>query len=101
MSGWLLDPTRYGILALRALGLVRGLNRASKHEEAEIIAQRKLDEVGMVEPISRDAVALREQLEKTAISLKQDWIDGLAHVERLKKQSKLLQRAEALSLIHI
>ena len=40
VSGWLLDPTRYGILALRALGLVRGLNRASKHEEAEIIAQR-------------------------------------------------------------
>ena len=38
---------------------------------------------------------MREQLEKTAISLKQDWIDGLAHVERLKKQSRLLQRAEA------
>ena len=49
----------------------------------------------MFEPISREAVALREQLEKTAISLKQDWIDGLAHVERLKKQSRLLQRAEA------
>jgi stearoyl-CoA desaturase (delta-9 desaturase) len=95
VSGWLLDPTRYGILALRVLGLVRGLNRASKHEEAEIIAQRKLEEVGLFEPISREAAALREQLEKTALSLKQDWVEGLAHVERLKKQSKLLQRAEA------
>jgi stearoyl-CoA desaturase (delta-9 desaturase) len=95
ISGWLLDPTRYAILTLRALGLVRGLNRASKHEEAEIIAQRKLQELGMFEPISREAAALREQLEKTAVVLKQEWVEALAHVEKLKKQSKLLQRAEA------
>jgi stearoyl-CoA desaturase (delta-9 desaturase) len=95
ISGWLLDPTRYAILTLRALGLVRGLNRASKHEEAEIIAQRKLQELGMFQPITREAAALREQLEKTAVVLKQEWVEALAHVEKLKKQSKLLQRAEA------
>ena len=52
LSGWLLDPTRYGILALNALGLVRGLNSASKHEEAEIIAQRKLAELSVFKPIT-------------------------------------------------
>ena len=35
-SGWLLDPTRYGILLLRAFGLVRGLHRATTAEEDQI-----------------------------------------------------------------
>ena len=95
LSGWLLDPTRYGILALNALGLVRGLNSASKHEEAEIIAQRKLAEVNLFKPISRESAVLREQLEKTALTLKNEWVDALAHVEQLKQQSKLLERARA------
>lgn len=95
LSGWLLDPTRYCILALNALGLVRGLNRASKYQEAEIVAQRKLAEVKPRSPISREAAALREQLEKSALHLKNEWIEALEHLEKLKKQSKLLQRAEA------
>ncbi len=41
-SGWLLDPTRYVILLLNAFGLVKGLQRASKRQEAEIIARREL-----------------------------------------------------------
>ena len=49
----------------------------------------------MFQPITREAAALREQLEKTAVVLKQEWVEALAHVEKLKKQSKLLQRAEA------
>jgi len=40
-SGWLLDPTRYAILLLRGLGLVRGLNRATPAQEQEIRAARK------------------------------------------------------------
>ncbi len=40
-SGWALDPTRYCILLLRGLGLVKGLNRATPEEEAEIHAARK------------------------------------------------------------
>ena len=59
------------------------------------IAHRKLQELGMFQPITREAAALREQLEKTAVALKQEWVEALAHVEKLKKQSKLLQRAEA------
>ena len=42
LSGWLLDPTRYVILGLRAIGLVKGLHRANKRQEAEILARRKL-----------------------------------------------------------
>lgn len=95
LSGWLLDPTRYTILALRALGLVRGLNRASKHEEAEILAQRELAELSLLKPLTREAAALAEQLEKKALTLKNEWVEALAHLERLKRQSKLLQRAEA------
>ena len=95
ISGWLLDPTRYAVLLLNALGLVKGLNRASKHEEAEIVALRKLAELGAPGPITREASALRDQLEKTALTLKNEWVEALAHVEKLKKQSKLLQRAEA------
>jgi stearoyl-CoA desaturase (delta-9 desaturase) len=41
-SGWVLDPTRYVILSLRALGLVKGLNRASRWQEAHIITRRKV-----------------------------------------------------------
>ena len=95
LSGWLLDPTRYGILALNALGLVRGLNSASKHEEAEIIAQRKLAELNLFRPITREAAVLRDQLEKTALTLKNEWVEALAHVDKLKQQSKLLARARA------
>ena len=81
LSGWLLDPTRYGILALNLLGLVRGLNSASKHEEAEIIAQRKLAELSVLKPITREVEVLREQLEKTALNLKNEWVEALAHLE--------------------
>ncbi len=41
-SGWLLDPTRLAILALRATGLVKGLDRASRRQEAQIIARHKV-----------------------------------------------------------
>jgi stearoyl-CoA desaturase (delta-9 desaturase) len=41
-SGWVLDPTRYVILSLRALGLVKGLNRASRWQEAHIMTRRKV-----------------------------------------------------------
>ena len=41
-SGWLLDPTRYVILGLRGCGLVSGLNRASRHQEAQIITRRNV-----------------------------------------------------------
>ena len=41
-TGWVLDPTRYVILSLHAMGLVKGLNRASRWQEAQIITRRKV-----------------------------------------------------------
>ena len=35
--GWVLDPTRYAILALRGLGLVSGLNHANRRDEAALL----------------------------------------------------------------
>ncbi|NNL56526.1 MAG: hypothetical protein HKO71_02125, partial [Pseudomonadales bacterium] len=52
-SGWLLDPTRYVILLLRATGLVKGLQRASKHKEAEILARRALQKAQVKSQPSR------------------------------------------------
>ena len=49
----------------------------------------------MLKPITREAEVLREQLEKTALNLKNEWVEALAHLEKLKKQSQLLQRARA------
>ena len=64
-SGWVLDPTRYAILALSALGLVQGLNRASRWQEAQIIARRKV----------RDTKA------KSPSILWQQWEEKLATLE--------------------
>lgn len=44
IKGWLLDPTRYVLLALRALGGIKGLQRATKLQEVRIITQRKMRE---------------------------------------------------------
>ena len=93
VSGWLLDPTRYGILALRAVNLVRGLNRATEKEEAEIIAGREIAQVSSMTAFNREAAALKKQLDTRIMELKNDWIEALAHWETLKQESKLLQQA--------
>jgi len=45
VKGWFLDPTRYVLLALRVLGGIKGLQRATKLQEVKIITQRKMREV--------------------------------------------------------
>lgn len=42
LTGWLLDPTRYVILLLRAMRLVGPLQRASRSAELKMIAERRL-----------------------------------------------------------
>ena len=69
-SGWLLDPTRYCILALRALRLVGPLNSASVREEAEIFAARKLANIRSRSKISAEASELYEQLEARVLELR-------------------------------
>ena len=78
---------------LRAFNLVRGLNRATEKEEAEIIAGREIAQVSSMTAFNREAAALKKQLDTRVLELKNDWIEALAHWETLKQESKLLQQA--------
>ena len=92
VSGWLLDPTRYGILLLRGLGLVKGLNRASHREEVELLATRKLQAASTRVPGTAEAKALYEQLRSRVEVVKQDWVDAVTKWEALKRESKLAKQ---------
>lgn len=78
-SGWLLDPTRYVILLLRLFGLVRGLERASKSREAEIIARRKLYEAQVKTQGNR-----WEKWETRLEELKSEWLEATRQWESFK-----------------
>ena len=86
-SGWLLDPTRYVLLLLKSLGLISGLHRASRKQEAEILALRKLQ-------IERERVhssrweAWEQQLEK----LKAEWLEATQQWESFKAKRLQLRR---------
>lgn len=85
-SGWLLDPTRYVILILRALGLVKGLQRASKSREAEIIALRKLNEAQ-----ARTQESRWEKWESRLINLKSEWLEATRQWESFRLQKMQLK----------
>ncbi len=85
-SGWLLDPTRYVILLLNALGLVKGLQRASKRQEAEIIARREL-----LAAQSKTQPTRFETWEKKLELLKADWLEATQRWEAFKKQKVQLK----------
>ena len=100
VSGWLLDPTRYLILLFNSLGLVKDLNRASKEQEAEIIAKRKLanmQEKGFLAQkaanFTPDTAALLTQLENKVLEMKKEWIEAVQKFEALKAESKILAQA--------
>jgi len=85
-SGWLLDPTRYVILLLNGLGLVRGLRRASKEQEANIVALRQL----------RKAQAgvqkrLWDSWEERLDGLRGEWLEAAKRWEAFKAQKLQLQ----------
>ncbi len=80
-SGWLLDPTRYVILLLRAFGLVKGLQRASKSREAEIIALRKLQEAQ-----SRTQAPRWDKWESRLVKLKAEWLEATRQWESFRAQ---------------
>ncbi len=85
-SGWLLDPTRYVILLLNSLGLVKGLQRASKRQEAEIIARRELLNAQIKTQPTRF-----ETWEKKLETLKADWLEATQRWEAFKKQKVQLK----------
>ncbi len=94
-SGWALDPTRYIILLLRGLGLVEGLNRANRRDEAEIIAARKLASVDQLKSLNEEATALYAHLEARVMALRKDWLEAVTRWEALRKESKLMRQANA------
>lgn len=94
-SGWLLDPTRYGILLLRALRLIGPLNRASKREEAEVLASRKLAKLQARSRLCTEASELYQQFEARVLELRKDWLEAVSRWESLRKESKLMQQATA------
>ena len=94
-SGWALDPTRYAILLLRALRLVGLLNRASKREEAEIHASRKLANLQARSKLCAEASELYQQFEARVLELRKEWLEAVSRWESLHKESKLVQQATA------
>lgn len=94
-SAWLLDPTRYFILLLRVLRLVGPLNRASKLEEAEILASRKLAKLEARSKLCTEASELYQQFEDRVLELRKDWLEAVSGWEKLRKESKLMQQATA------
>lgn len=85
-SGWLLDPTRYVILLLNALGLVKGLQRATRKQEAEIIARRKLNQAQ-----ARTHSPLWQKWEAKLETLRSDWVEATSRWEAFKAEKMKLQ----------
>lgn len=88
-SGWLLDPTRYVILGLRALGLVKGLHRATKRQEAEIIARRELYNARVKTQPTR-----WENWETRLEGLKADWLEATHQWEAFKVKRMTLKNMQ-------
>ncbi len=85
-SGWLLDPTRYVILLLNGLGLVKGLQRATKKQEAEIIARRKLNQAQ-----ARTQSPLWQKWENKLEALRSDWVEATSRWEAFKAEKIKLE----------
>ena len=87
-SGWLLDPTRYLILSLNALGLVNGLNRASRWQEARIITHRKVRDTR-----ARSQSAVWQRWEDKLALLGEEWLSAAQTWDHFKlEKSKLTQQ---------
>jgi stearoyl-CoA desaturase (delta-9 desaturase) len=87
-SGWMLDPTRYVILSLRSLGLVSGLNRASRLKEVQIIANRRLRDARARsrQPVWAGWEAKLEQLHDEWLAAARAWDQFKLKKAQLKQQ---------------
>ena len=83
------------ILGFQAVGLVKGLNKATRREEAEIISARKLAKVEALKCSSEGTAPLYGQLEARVMELRKEWLDAVSSWETLRAESKLMQRANS------
>jgi len=83
------------ILGFQALGLVKGLNKATRRDEAEIISARKLAKVEQLKRSNKETAPLYEQLEARVMELRKEWLDAVSSWETLRAESKLMQRANS------
>jgi len=71
---------------------VKDLNRASRREEVELLASRKLVAATNRKPVTVEANALFEQLQARVEVVKQEWVDAVTKWEALKRESKLAKQ---------
>ena len=81
----MLDPTRYAILALRGLGLVQGLNRASRWQEAQIIARRKVRDTK-----AKSRSVIWQQWEDKLATLGDEWLAAAKAWDQFKLEKTRL-----------
>ena len=86
-TGWLLDPTRYAILFLRALGLVGGLNHASRLQEAQIISHRKVRDSA-----ATSSTSLWQQWEARLSALSDEWLAAAKACDQFRLEHRRLKQ---------
>jgi len=83
----LLDPTRYAILLLRALGLVGGLNHASRLQEAQIISHRKVRDSA-----ATSSPSLWQQWELRLSALSDEWLAAAKACDQFRLEHRRLKQ---------
>ena len=83
----MLDPTRYVILSLRALGLVKGLNRASRWQEAHIITRRKVRDMK-----AKSQSVVWQRWEEKVARLGDEWLAAAQTWDRFKLEKIALSQ---------
>ena len=74
---------------------MKGLNKATRRDEAEIISARKLAKVEELKRSNKETAPLYEQLEARVMELRKEWLDAVSRWETLRAESKLMQRANS------
>ena len=86
--GWLLDPTRYVLLFLRAFKLVGPLRRTSLAVELRVITERKI--ASLKSRFERRRSELWSDYEERLTALKADLCERAKHFDAIKREKKAL-----------
>lgn len=93
LLGWLLDPTRYVLILLRAIKLVGPLRKASLSLEIRVIAERKILTVRA--RLQKKSSELWVQYEERLNELKTELCSRAKHFENLKREKKALLKSRS------